>query len=54
MLTEQALSSLDEARASAAVPLVWREARLLDGRRYEEWDRLWAPDGRCVIPGEPR
>ncbi|MEV0635910.1 aromatic-ring-hydroxylating dioxygenase subunit beta [Streptomyces sp. NPDC050619] len=53
MLTEQALLGLTDARVSAAVQLVWREARLLDGKRYEEWDRLWAPDGRYVIPIDP-
>ncbi|NGO08069.1 SnoaL-like domain-containing protein [Streptomyces sp. HC44] len=53
MLTEQALLGLTDVRVSAAVQLVWREARLLDGKRYEEWDRLWAPDGRYVIPIDP-
>lgn len=53
MLTEQALSGLTDARVSAAIELVWREARLLDGKRYEEWDGLWAPDGRYVVPIDP-
>ncbi|MCX4703177.1 aromatic-ring-hydroxylating dioxygenase subunit beta [Streptomyces sp. NBC_01373] len=53
MLTEQALLGLTDARVSAAVQLVWREARLLDGKRYEEWDRLWAPDSHYVIPIDP-
>ncbi|WP_329316444.1 aromatic-ring-hydroxylating dioxygenase subunit beta [Streptomyces sp. NBC_01262] len=58
MLTEQTapdlgVLDLTDSRISAAVALVWREARLLDGKRYEEWDRLWAPDGRYVIPIDP-
>lgn len=58
MLTEQTapdlgVLDLTDSRICAAVALVWREARLLDGKRYEEWDRLWAPDGRYVIPIDP-
>jgi hypothetical protein len=44
---------LTGARVAAAIALVWREARLLDNKEYEEWDRLWAPDGRYVIPIDP-
>jgi 3-phenylpropionate/cinnamic acid dioxygenase small subunit len=53
MLTEHALPALTDARVSAAIALVWREARLLDAKRYEEWDGLWAPDGRYVVPIDP-
>lgn len=52
MLTEQILSITD-VRVTAAIALVWHEARLLDNKEYEEWDRLWAPDGRYVIPIDP-
>lgn len=52
MLAEQILS-LADVRVRAAIALVWREARLLDKKEYEEWDRLWAPDGRYVIPIDP-
>jgi 3-phenylpropionate/cinnamic acid dioxygenase small subunit len=45
--------SLNDPRAGAAVELVWREAQLLDSKEYQEWDRLWAPDGRYVIPIDP-
>ncbi|MFC8661984.1 aromatic-ring-hydroxylating dioxygenase subunit beta [Streptomyces sp. NPDC057199] len=44
---------LGDARIAAAIQLVWREAHLLDRKQYEEWDRLWAPDGRYVIPIDP-
>jgi 3-phenylpropionate/cinnamic acid dioxygenase small subunit len=33
-----------------AIDLVWREARLLDAKRYQEWDGLWAPEGLYVVP----
>ncbi|MFB6675405.1 aromatic-ring-hydroxylating dioxygenase subunit beta [Streptomyces sp. NPDC056390] len=41
---------LDNPRARAALSLIWHEAALLDGRRYEEWDALWAEGGEYVIP----
>lgn len=44
---------LTDPRAVAAVELIWREARLLDNKRYQEWDRLWAPGGTYVIPIDP-
>jgi 3-phenylpropionate/cinnamic acid dioxygenase small subunit len=49
LATEPALG-LGDPRVGAAIGLVWREAWLLDGRRYEEWDRLWSPGGRYVVP----
>jgi len=45
--------SLADPRTAAAVELIWREAHLLDRKQYHEWDRLWAPDGRYVIPIDP-
>jgi 3-phenylpropionate/cinnamic acid dioxygenase small subunit len=44
---------LDDPRALAALSLIWREARLLDAKRYEEWDTLWAEGGEYVIPIDP-
>ncbi|MFE4539332.1 aromatic-ring-hydroxylating dioxygenase subunit beta [Streptomyces scopuliridis] len=41
---------LDDPRALAAISLIWREAHLLDARRYQEWDRLWAEGGEYVVP----
>lgn len=41
---------------AALVDLVWREARLLDERRYEEWNALFAADGIYwvpLMPGQP-
>lgn len=47
---EAAALPLDDPRALAAVSLVWREAHLLDARRYEEWDGLWMEGGEYVVP----
>ncbi|WP_405863765.1 aromatic-ring-hydroxylating dioxygenase subunit beta [Streptomyces sp. NBC_00005] len=41
---------LDDPRALAAVSLIWREAHLLDSRRYDAWDDLWAEGGEYVVP----
>ncbi|MGW0653045.1 aromatic-ring-hydroxylating dioxygenase subunit beta [Streptomyces umbrinus] len=41
---------LDDPLALAAVSLIWREAHLLDARRYEEWDELWSEGGEYVVP----
>lgn len=41
---------LDDPRALAAISLIWHEAHLLDARRYEEWDQLWAEGGEYVVP----
>ncbi|MFD6274428.1 aromatic-ring-hydroxylating dioxygenase subunit beta [Streptomyces sp. NPDC060209] len=41
-----------DPRIASAIELVWREAHLLDHKRYEDWDRLWAPGGLYVIPIE--
>jgi 3-phenylpropionate/cinnamic acid dioxygenase small subunit len=35
-----------------ALDFVQREARLLDDRRFDDWEALWAPDGIYWIPGE--
>lgn len=44
---------LSDPRTAQAVELIWREAQLLDRKEYAEWDRLWAPGSRYVIPIEP-
>ncbi|MCX5240290.1 hypothetical protein OG824_34285 [Streptomyces prunicolor] len=45
---------LDDPRVLAALSLIWREARLLDAKRYEEWDTLWAEGGEYVVPIDPQ
>ena len=37
---------------ASAIEFVQYEARLLDDRRFDEWEALWAPDGVYWIPGE--
>lgn len=37
---------------ASALEFVQLEARLLDDRRFDEWEALWAPDGMYWIPGE--
>ncbi len=37
---------------AAALDFIQREARLLDDRRFDEWEALWAADGMYWIPGE--
>ncbi|MGE0798855.1 MAG: aromatic-ring-hydroxylating dioxygenase subunit beta [Lautropia sp.] len=32
---------------------LWKEAELLDRRRYTEWLQLWKPEGRYVVPTDP-
>ena len=43
--------AMSETQA-AALDFIQREARLLDDRRFDEWEALWAPDGVYWIPGE--
>jgi 3-phenylpropionate/cinnamic acid dioxygenase small subunit len=35
---------------SKAIELIWREATLLDHKRYDEWLKLWEPAGVYVVP----
>ncbi|MFY9616124.1 MAG: aromatic-ring-hydroxylating dioxygenase subunit beta [Candidatus Dormiibacterota bacterium] len=37
---------------ASALDFVQHEARLLDDRRFDEWETLWAADGMYWIPGE--
>jgi 3-phenylpropionate/cinnamic acid dioxygenase small subunit len=39
-----------DSRLAAAVELIWREAKLLDDKDYEEWDTLWTSDAHYVVP----
>lgn len=43
----------DSPAAREAAALIYHEARLLDGGRYEEWLDLFAADGRYWIPLTP-
>lgn len=53
MQAERTLLPLSDPRVASAIELVWHEASLLDEKRYEDWERLWAPDGLYVIPIDP-
>lgn len=39
-----------DERIGRAIRLVWHEAELLDDKRYEAWERLYAEDGYYVVP----
>jgi 3-phenylpropionate/cinnamic acid dioxygenase small subunit len=53
-VTENALRrQLSDPRVNRAIELVWQEAQLLDAKDYESWEKLYAPDGRYVIPIDP-
>lgn len=41
---------LDDASRRAVEDFVFREARLLDERRFEDWLALWTEDGRYWVP----
>ena len=38
---------------AGALELIWREAGLLDRKRYSEWLSLWDPAGFYVVPIDP-
>ncbi|MDT2005401.1 hypothetical protein FXW78_12870 [Rhodococcus opacus] len=46
-------AQLSDAGIVPAIELIWREAHLLDRKAYHDWDRLWAPGSRYVIPIDP-
>lgn len=46
-------SQLDLTTDAAVERFLYLEARLLDQRRYAEWEDLWADDGRYEIPLPP-
>jgi len=43
-------SSAEWLMRSEAEAFLYREARLLDERRFEEWLALFTPDGRYLVP----
>jgi 3-phenylpropionate/cinnamic acid dioxygenase small subunit len=46
--------AVHEAETTAAQALLFREARLLDQRRFDEWLEMFAPDARYWVPaGRP-
>ena len=47
---------MSEPSESQLIAFVVREARLLDDKRYEEWNALWTDDGIYwvpLVPGQP-
>ena len=36
------------------VAFVWKEADLLDNELFAEWLTLWHPDGRYIVPIDPK
>src|SRR5258708_2179109 len=51
--TDVAAASLPIADiVASALDFIQHEARLLDDRRFDEWEALWAADGMYWIPGE--
>jgi 3-phenylpropionate/cinnamic acid dioxygenase small subunit len=47
-----AVDNVNTVSASDLAAFVYREARLLDEMRYEEWLKLFAADGRYWMPAE--
>jgi benzoate/toluate 1,2-dioxygenase beta subunit len=48
-----AAGAVDEAEARAIERFLYREARLLDERRFDEWQELFAEDGVYWVPLKP-
>ncbi|HEX2542225.1 MAG TPA: aromatic-ring-hydroxylating dioxygenase subunit beta [Caldimonas sp.] len=44
---------MSEPTESSLIAFVVREARLLDDKRYEEWNALWTDDGIYWVPLVP-
>ncbi len=49
----KAMNRQDDGLAEA-VAFIWREADLLDRGDYDEWLALWTPDGRYIVPIDPK
>lgn len=45
-----AAAALDAAARQGVEQFLYREARLLDERRFDEWLALWTEDGRYWVP----
>jgi benzoate/toluate 1,2-dioxygenase beta subunit len=46
-------AAVDETEARAIERFLYREARLLDERRFDEWQELFAQDGVYWVPLKP-
>lgn len=42
----------NEVTLQSVSEFMWREAELLDNRKYDEWLRLWEDDGLYIVPIE--
>ncbi|PPJ22287.1 hypothetical protein C5E45_23195 [Nocardia nova] len=49
-LTTLSTISTGDPRVARAIELVWREAELLDRKKYVEWNELFTDNGIYVIP----
>lgn len=52
-MTDTLNLELTDQRVLRAIQLVWHEADLLDRKKYEDWQELYAADGIYVIPIDP-
>ena len=50
---ELGLGKLSEPLVGRAIELIWREAQLLDDKKYEEWQTLYTDDAKYIIPVDP-
>ena len=48
-----AMTTTDLITLDEAMQFVWLEADLLDSASYDEWQALWTPTSRYVVPIEP-
>lgn len=48
-----AITTPDPITLDEAVQFAWLEADLLDSASYAEWQALWTPTSRYVVPVEP-
>lgn len=48
-----AITTADPVTLDEAIRFAWFEADLLDGAAYDEWQALWTPTARYVVPIEP-
>ena len=50
---ELELGKLSQPLVARAIELIWREAQLLDDKKYEEWQTLYTEDAKYIIPVDP-
>ena len=50
--TAESEAGQDRALLDQVTAFIYREARLADSHRYEEWEALWAEDGIYWIPSD--